>query len=141
MQEKNTFLFSKLPRDVIYYLLLFDEHFIMRNGEIVSIIPKTDYRYRLLEWTTLHKDHVETYSNVNWYHYYFRNLYHYPGRQLYNSDYLQVVIQEQEDNVQYKIWIGKQKPKTFLTQKPQIYFLENAEEYHWVYTEYEYVRR
>ena len=141
MQEKNTFLFSKLPRDVIYYLLLFDEHFIMRNGEIVSIIPQTDYRYRLLELTTLHMDHVETYSNHNWYHYYFRNLYHYPGRQLNNSDYLQVVIQEQEDNVQYKIWIGKQKPKTFLTVKPQIYFLENAEKYHWIYTEYEYVRR
>ena len=41
-------IFCKLPLDIIKYILLYDEHFIMRKGEIVSIIPKTDYRYILL---------------------------------------------------------------------------------------------
>jgi hypothetical protein len=34
------FKFCKLPLDIIKYILLYDEHFIMRKGEIISIIPK-----------------------------------------------------------------------------------------------------
>lgn len=34
------FIFSSLPDDIIKNILLYDDHFIMRKGEIVSIIPK-----------------------------------------------------------------------------------------------------
>ena len=45
-------IFCKLPLDIIKYILLYDEHFIIRKGGIVSIIPKTDYRYTLLNFIT-----------------------------------------------------------------------------------------
>jgi hypothetical protein len=42
-------IFHKLPQDVIYKILLYDEHFIMRKGKMIDIIPKTDYRYNLMK--------------------------------------------------------------------------------------------
>jgi hypothetical protein len=57
------FLFSFLPEDIIKYILLFDEHFIMRKGEIISIIPKTDYRYNLIKRTVSKKIDIIRISN------------------------------------------------------------------------------
>lgn len=42
---KNTF---KLSDDIINNILSYDKHFIVRNGKLVSIIPKDDYRYNML---------------------------------------------------------------------------------------------
>ena len=44
----NTNIFRNLPNDIINYILLYDDHFILRKGKIISIIPKTDERYKKL---------------------------------------------------------------------------------------------
>ena len=55
--------FCKLPFDIIKYILLYDEHFIIRKGEIISIIPKTDYRYILLNFITFNLEYFENINN------------------------------------------------------------------------------
>jgi len=46
------FIFCNLPLYIKKYILSYDEYFIIRNGEIISIIPKKDYRYKLLNYIT-----------------------------------------------------------------------------------------
>ena len=133
-------IFCKLPLDIIKYILLYDEHFIIRKGEIISIIPKTDYRYTLLNFITIHLDYFENNHNELIYKYYFKNLYNYERRQPNNSDLIQININENNDFIKYSIWIGKQYPKSIHCNKKQIYFIENPLDYHWIYTEYEYIR-
>lgn len=41
-------LCNKLPSDIKSKILLFNENFIMRNGEVITIIPKSDERYAML---------------------------------------------------------------------------------------------
>ena len=134
-------IFCKLPLDIIKYILLYDEHFIMRKGEIVSIIPKTDYRYILLNFITFTLDYLQNYNNELRYKYYFQNLYNYEGRFKNNSDLIQVNINENNDFIKYSIWIGKQYPKSIICNKKQYYYIEEPLDYNWIYTEYEYIRR
>ena len=134
-------IFYKLPLDIIKYILLYDEHFIMRKGEIISIIPKTDYRYILLNFITFNLDYVENYNNELRYKYYFPNLYNYEGRVKNNSDLIQVNINENNDFIKYSIWIGKQYPKSIICNKEQYYYIEKPLDYNWIYTEYKYIRR
>jgi hypothetical protein len=47
---KNTY---RLSDDIINNILSYDKHFIIRNGKLVSIIPKDDYRYTMLEKKSL----------------------------------------------------------------------------------------
>jgi hypothetical protein len=133
-------IFHKLPLDIIKHILLYDEHFIMRKGEIISIIPKTDPRYTLLNFVTLNLDYVESIDRELRYKYYFNNLYDYEGRQPTNSDLIQVHIKEKDDFIQYSIWIGKQYPTSIFAHKKQMYYIENPFDYQWIYTEYDYIR-
>jgi hypothetical protein len=135
------FLFRNLPNDIINHILLYDEHFIMRKGIIVSIIPKTDYRYNLLNFIMLHLNDVENRNQLTKYKYHFPNLYSYEGRTLNNPDMIQVNLYEYNDHVKYSIWIGRQYPKHFICNKKQNYYIENPLEYNWIYTEFDYVRR
>jgi hypothetical protein len=41
--------FSKLPSDILYKIVSFNEGFKLRNGKISSLIDKNDIRYSLLE--------------------------------------------------------------------------------------------
>ena len=134
------FLFSFLPEDMIKYILLFDEHFIMRKGEIISIIPKTDNRYNLLNFITFNLDYVEIYGNTFRYNYYFSNLHNYEGRRISNSDLMQVTLYEHDDIIYYAIWIGKQYPKSLICNKPQNYYIEDPDNFNWIYTEFKYER-
>jgi hypothetical protein len=134
--------FSKLPFDIIKYILLYDEHFIMRKGEIISIIPKTDYRYNLLNFITFNLEYFENINNELIYKYYFPNLHNYEGRVKNNSDLIQVNINENNDFIKYSVWIGKQYPKSINRNKyRQKYYIENSLDYNWIYTQYEYIRR
>lgn len=134
--------FCKLPFDIIKYILLYDEHFIMRKGEIISIIPKTDYRYILLNFITFNLEYFENINNELRYKYYFPNLHNYEGRVKNNSDLIQVNINENNDFIKYSVWIGKQYPKSVNRNKyRQIYYIENSLDYNWIYTQYEYIRR
>jgi hypothetical protein len=47
------FIFSQLPNDIIMHIITFDKRFKIRKGELVSIILKDDYRYKLLEYITI----------------------------------------------------------------------------------------
>lgn len=113
----------------------------MRKGEIVSIIPKTDNRYKLLDFITLKLECAENFNNEIRYKYSFHNLYNYEGRQLNNSDLFDITINEYNDIIKYSIWIGKQYPKSFICNKKQIYHIENRLDYNWIYTEFEYIRK
>lgn len=135
------FLFNNLPKDIIKHILLYDERFIMRKGNIISIIPKTDYRYRLLNFITLKLRYFESYKNKITYMYDFHNLYNYEGRSLNNPDMIQVNLYEYNDYIKYYIWIGKQYPKSYICNKKQNYYIENKLEYNWIFTEFEYERR
>ena len=134
-------IFHNLPHDIINYILLYDEQFIMRKGEIVSIIPKTDYRYNLLNFITFKLYHFEImYNNVLRYNYSFPNLYNYEGR--HTPDIIHVDMNENDDFIKYSIWIGKQYPKSINRNKHrQMYYIENSLDYNWIYTQYEYIRR
>jgi hypothetical protein len=134
-------IFCKLPLDIIKHILLYDEHFIMRKGEIISIIPKKDPRYTLLTFITLNLDYFENIHHELRYKYHFNNVYNYEGRQPNNSDLMQVHIKENNDCIKYSIWIGKQYPTTIFANKKQMYYIENLLDYHWIYTEYEYIRK
>ena len=110
-------IFRNLPLDIIKYILLYDEHFIIRKGEIISIIPKTDYRYNLLNFITFNFNEIYLQNNELRYKYYFHNLYNYEGRQMNNSDLIQVNIIENNNFIKYSIWIGKQHPKSINCNK------------------------
>lgn len=135
------FVFCNLPDDIIKNILLYDKHFIMRKGVIVSIIPKTDYRYNLLNFITLHLNHVENSNNTIKYKYHFHNLYNYHGRSVYNPDMIQINMNEYTDFVTYSVWIGRQYPKTVFCNKKQNYYIENKLDYQWIYTEFTYIRK
>ena len=136
----NMKIFNKLPIEIKDYILLFNEHFIMRKGEIISIIPKSDYRYNLLKIITFKLDCVEYYGGELKCRHYFHNLHDYEERQQNNSDLIQVDIKENEDSIKYSVWIGKQYQKSVKSNKTQIYHIENPLEYNWIYTEYKYIR-
>lgn len=135
------FLFKNLPDEIINYILLYDDHFIMRNGKLISIFLKTDYRYVVLSHITLKFAFCESYHYSTRYQYYFQNLFDYYGRQRNNSDLIQVTMSESKELIKYKIWIGRQYPKSFPSNNLQNFYVENPVEYHWIYTEYEYERR
>ena len=136
------FLFSNLPMDVIKYILLFDKHFIIRKGEIVSIILKSDYRYNLLKYITFKNCIIEKFHDMVRYNYEYYNLYDYHKRGNNNDDLIQVSISEKNDTVKYVVWLGRQKPNSIMvTNKRQIYFIKNPKEYHWDYIEFEYIRK
>jgi len=134
------FIFNKLPLDIVKYILVFDQHFIIRKGEIISIIPKIDYRYNLLNFITFKQCNYDNFYNELRYYYYFPNLFNYEGRLKNNSDLIQVKINENKDFIKYSIWIGKQYPKSIKCNKKQYYYIEKPLEYNWVYTQYKYIR-
>ena len=58
---------SIMPVDIVYYILLFDSRFVMRNGKLVEIkqIPKEDNRYSMLlkrPMVRFHKHHFIRFS-------------------------------------------------------------------------------
>jgi hypothetical protein len=57
------FIYHNLPQDIINYILLYDPHFNMRKGKIISIIPKTDYRYNLIKRNINKKINIISISN------------------------------------------------------------------------------
>jgi hypothetical protein len=135
------FIFSKLPNDIINKILLYDEHFIMRKGNIISIIAKSDYRYNLLKLIVCTEYSYENYNNKLICTYNLPNLYNYEGRSNTFSDAIFVYIKEHSDFIAYDIWIGRQYPKHIICNKKQYYHIENKLEYNWNYTEFEYIRR
>ena len=133
------FIFDNLPLDIIKKILLYNENFTIRKGEIISIISKNDYRYKVLNSITIKLNKI--YDNIC-YNYDLPNLYNYEGRNNTNNDLFQISINKDENgDIKYSIWIGRQYPKIFECNKKQYYHIENPIEYNWIYTEYEYIRK
>uniref|UniRef100_A0A6C0I4S7 Uncharacterized protein n=1 Tax=viral metagenome TaxID=1070528 RepID=A0A6C0I4S7_9ZZZZ len=47
-----------LPEEVVHLILLFDPRFKLRDGQIVSIIPKDDERYKILHTITRTRTYI-----------------------------------------------------------------------------------
>ena len=140
------FIFSKLPTDIIKYILSnFDKHFIMRNGELISIIPKDDYRYNLLNYITIKEDYDNSRTNFGKYcrySYNFQNLFN-NSRKKYNieNDMISTDIYINKKTVKYEIFIGRIKKKNKTMIKPQIFHKGNLKNYDWHYIYYDYIRK
>ena len=132
-------IFSKLPIDIIYKILLYDEHFRMRKGQLVSIIPKSDDRYHILSFITLTLRYISDFNSKKMYRYHFNNLYNYKEREHPNHDTIDVDIKESNNRIYYSIWIGRQYPKSFISTKDQLFLIENPD-YHWRYIHHKYMR-
>ena len=131
-------IFSKLPIDIIYKILLYDEHFRMRKGKLVSIIPKSDDRYHILSFITLTLRYISVVGSKKTYKYFFNNLYNYKERKYSNNDIIDVDIKE-SNHVDCSIWIGRQYPKSFISTKAQPFLVEHPD-YHWRYIHHTYTR-
>jgi len=109
-------IFSKLPTDIIHAILLYDEHFTMRKGKLVSIIPKSDDRYKILSFITLKSWNFSEFNFKKIYNYKFNNVYNYKERDIDNPDFIQVIIKECK-SITYSIWTGRQHPKSFCNKE------------------------
>jgi hypothetical protein len=137
------FIFCKLPNDIKKYILLYDEHFIVRNGKIISIIPKTDYRYKLLNNITSTSYHIKKNDNTYVYRYFFQNFCNYFDGEIKNDEIIEIQLIENEDNIEYSFYIGRQYPKSINIEfgKKQIYHhIENVLEHCLHYTNFEFIR-
>ena len=151
-------IFSKLPPDIIKYILMFDKYFIIRDGEIVSIILKDDYRYNLLHYITItdfnKKLNIMNSPNIDrYYQYNLPNLYDLIERreQLIDNDFIDVKIdynknenenenENEKKDIIYNISIGRLRPIDHTIPKRRIYYKGNLDEYEWYYIHYRYVR-
>ena len=52
----------KLSDDIINNILSYDKHFIIRNGKLISVIPKDDYRYNILQKRGIIKQKMHKFS-------------------------------------------------------------------------------
>jgi len=80
------FIFCNLPYYIKINILLYDEQFILRNRELISIIPKTDYRYKLLNFITFSPSYIIRENNKYIYRYYFQNIYNCNNVQIKNNE-------------------------------------------------------
>jgi hypothetical protein len=143
-------IFSQLPLDIIKYILIFDEHFIIRNGKLISIIQKNDYRYDLLHYITItdfNKDNnlnITNTSNIDkYYQYDLPNLYDLNERrkQLIDNDFINVRIDYNENRaIIYNIHIGRLRLKDNTIPKRRIYYKGNLDDYEWYCIHYSYIR-
>jgi len=134
--------FSKLPNDIINYILGFDEHFTIRNGELVSIISKNDYRYKLLHYITIRL--VNTVNTTNNNVKLMFNLYNLCDiierkEQYIDNDMIEVRMDLSDSVVKYNIFIGRLKPKDDIERKP-LYYTGNLLNYTWYFYDYFYER-
>ena len=134
--------FSKLPNDIIKYILVFNEHFTIRNGELVSIISKNDYRYKLLHYITIRLVNTENRPNnkINMM-FSLDNLYDIVERkdQYVDNDMIEVRMDLSDSVVKYNIFIGRLKPTDDIERKPLFYVVDLLN-YTWHFYDYFYER-
>lgn len=131
-------LFADLPLDLIKNILLFDKHFIIRKNEIVTIIPKDDKRYSILNYIVLEKD-KEYHWDKNTYKYIFLNYYNKPTPNSVGNDSIYVTVYIKNKTVEYVIWIGRLKPANVEIKARQMY--DTVPGYEWNHITYRYTRK
>jgi hypothetical protein len=138
-------LFSKLPIELVKHIITFDKHFIIRNNEIISIIPKDDNRYTLLKNITLTFAHYRKFGfDRERYDYIFPNLYNDKERKEFfvEDDMIQVEMKHTDLNtIEYSIQISRLKRKENITMvKKPIFYKGNLSDCEWDYVFYNYTR-
>ena len=143
-------LFSKLHIDIINHIISFDKHFIVRKGQLISVIPKDDERYKILHFVTLHLKNppkIRQYSPPKEsiyaeYVFDFPNLYDINERetQHIHNDMFEVRIRIREDHVLYSFFIGRLKPKNEYSIRQQIFYKGDLKHYEWCYVDFNYIR-
>lgn len=142
-------LFMKLPPDITNHIISFDKHFILRKGELVSVIPKDDERYKILHYVTLRLSrpprihiHPSECSHKSEYVFDFPNLYYNNERKVQNidNDMFEVRIHISEDFVLYNFFIGRLKPLNGNLNKQLRYYNGDLKDYDWYYIDYNYIR-
>jgi len=135
-------IFSKLPNDIINYILGFNENFTIRNGELVSIISKNDYRYKLLHYITIRLVNTENRPNnkINL-KFSLDNLCDMTERkeQYVDNDMIEVRMNLSSSVVKYNIFIGRLKPKDDIERKP-LFYVGDLLNYTWHFYDYFYER-
>jgi hypothetical protein len=135
-------IFSKLPNDIINYILGFNENFTIRNGELVSIISKNDYRYKLLHYITIRLVNTENRpdNNINM-KFSLDNLCDIVERkeQYVDNDMIEVRMNLSSSVVKYNIFIGRLKPKDDIERKP-LFYVGDLLNYTWHFYNYFYER-
>ena len=58
------FLFSELLTDVIKYIMLFDEHFIMKEGKMITRFSKSVFRYNIVKLSINKKINILQYTTI-----------------------------------------------------------------------------
>ena len=142
-------IFGKLPLDVILYEILpYDPHFIIRKGELVSIIPKNDERYKILQKITIKKTGIYIIGDYNTrYEYSFhKNIYNHPVvlESTIEDDILESTIYFQENgDIQYDITISRLVPINKIQSLKNVHYiiLSDITNYVWYYQHFSYIRK
>jgi len=135
-------IFSKLPNDIINYILVFNERFIIRNGELVSIISKNDYRYKLLHYITIRLvNTVDRPNNKINLMFSLNNLCDIVERkeQYVDNDMIEVRMDLSNSVVKYNIFIGRVKLKDDIERK-SLFYVGDLLNYTWHFYNYFYER-
>jgi len=135
-------IFSKLLNDIVNYILGFNENFTIRNGELVSIISKNDYRYKLLHYITIRLVNTENRPNnkINL-KFSLDNLCDMTERkeQYVDNDMIEVRMDLSSSVVKYNIFIGRLKPKDDIERK-SLFYVGDLLNYTWHFYDYFYER-
>lgn len=108
-----TSIFYNLPDDIKIYILLFDKHFKIRKGQLVSVISKDDFRYNILYYSTIHliNSHQKNEHQIN-FRYNLPNLYNIDIREEVENDMIIVLMNLSYLVIKYDIFIGRFIPNT-----------------------------
>jgi len=141
-------IFSRLPEDIIKYILSFDRHFVIRRGHIVSIIPKDDARYDVLRFTVRTLQYARHLHSTH-----DRYVYRLPNR--FNSDPRRADQGVEDDMVEFTIgdiyddvdvlecnvFLARLLPMVDLLNDsivPQFYYKGTMDDYAWHYRSFTY---
>ena len=134
-----------LPREIIEYILTYDDHFILRGGKIVPIISKKDPRYTLLQSVCRKEINQYTvYGRIRRFEYDLYNPFPCKERALYSvdDDNMSVEIEQMSTGaIQYTIYLFRLKPEEYNTDKIQVFYKGYLHDYNWHYIRYSYIRK
>lgn len=118
-----------------------EKRYIIRNGELVSIISKNDYRYKLLHYITIRLvNTVNRHNNINLM-FSLNNLCDIVERkeQYVDNDMIEVRMDLSSSVVKYNIFIGRLKLKDDIERK-SLFYVGDLLNYTWHFYNYFYER-
>lgn len=147
-------IYSKLPKDIIDYILCFTPQFIIRKGKLTSIFSKEDERYKILKYVTIKpiRDQREYYSFLGMsyisdkrYEYEFHNQHNGLSLQrknqfIDNDSMIVTITTHKNGTIKYNISIYKLKPKDICNNYRLRFYKGNMDNCNWNYITYQYTR-